>query len=89
MVGLNISLEPEFVISAELALLKEKTKELGLTAEQQRKVSEVRKKGRNNMTAASSRKRQIENLEDLQVIELNFLNINIFFFKCSREKLQQ
>ena len=60
MVDLNISLEPEFVISAELAVLKEKAKELGLTPEQQGKVLEVRKKGKNNKTAKSSRQRQIQ-----------------------------
>ena len=70
MVVLNISLEPEFVISAELAVVKEKAKELGLTAEQQAKVLEVRRKGKNNKTAANSRQRQIQDLEDLQVIEL-------------------
>ena len=69
MVGLNIRLEPDFVISAELAVLKKKVEELGLTPEQQRKVKEVRKKGRNNLTAIRSRQRQIDNIEYLQVKE--------------------
>ena len=69
MVGLNIRLEPDFVISAELAVLKKKVEELGLTPEQQRKVKEVRKKGRNNLTAIKSRQRQIDNIEYLQVKE--------------------
>ena len=77
MVGLNIRLEPEFVISAELAVLKEKAEELGLSAEQRRKLKEVRRKGRNNSTAARSRQRQIDNLEDLQVIELNSLKSEV------------
>ena len=70
MVDLNIRMEPEFVISAELALLKKKAKELGLSEEQQRKVLEVRRKGKNNKTATSSRQRQIQDLTDLQVIKL-------------------
>ena len=70
MVDLNIRLEPEFVISVELALLKKKAKELGLSEEQQRKVLEVRRKGKNNKTAISSRQRQIQDLADLQVIKL-------------------
>ena len=70
MVDLNIRMEPEFVISVELALLKKKAKELGLSEEQQRKVLEVRRKGKNNKTATSSRQRQIQDLADLQVIKL-------------------
>ena len=69
MVDLNIRMEPEFVISVELALLKKKAKELGLSEEQQRKVLEVRRKGKNNKTATSSRQRQIQDLADLQVIK--------------------
>ena len=71
MVGLNISLEPEFVISAELAVLRRREEELDLSAEQQEKVREVRKKGRNNMHAMKCRQRKVDNLADLQVIELS------------------
>ena len=64
---LNISLEPDFVISAELAVLRQREEELGLSAEQQEKVREVRRKGRNNQHAISCRQRKVDDLADLQV----------------------
>ena len=71
MVGLNISLEPEFVITAELRLLEQREAELGLNAEQVGQVREARKRGRNKMHANNCRKRQIGELADLQVSELS------------------
>ena len=67
MVELNISLEPDFVISAELAVLRQREEELGLSAEQQEKVREVRRKGRNNKHAITCRQRKVDDLADLQV----------------------
>ena len=69
MVALNISLEPEFVITAQLGLLLQREKELGLSEEQQVKVREVRKKGRNNLHARNCRKRKADKTTELQVIE--------------------
>ena len=88
MVALNISLEPEFVITAELAVLRQREEQLGLSAEQQEKVREVRRKGRNINCATNSRKRKVENIEDLKVTQLSqseLLTKNVI----SREKLKQ
>ena len=68
MVELNISLEPDFVISAELAVLRQREEELGLSGEQQEKVREVRRKGRNNLHARNCRKRKSDKTTELQVI---------------------
>ena len=58
MVDLKISLEPDFVIMAELAEMREAEKELGLSEEQKAKVMEVRRKGRNNRKATECRERK-------------------------------
>ena len=71
MVGLNISLEPEFVITTALPLLEQMEAELGLSSVQQMMVREVRKRGRNKMHAINCRKRKTDQLADLQVIELS------------------
>ena len=88
MVDLNISLEPEFVINAKLAVLRQREQQLGLSAEQQKQVREVRRKGKNNNCATNSRKRKVENIEDLKVTQLiqsELLTKNVI----SREKLKQ
>ena len=69
MVGLNISLEPEFVINAALWELEQREVELGLSPEQQSVVREVRKRGRNKMHANNCRRKQMDQLADLQVID--------------------
>ena len=71
LVGLNISLEPEFVIETELADLIHRVKELGLSKEQQVKVMEVRKKGKNNNNARQCRKKKLDKVASLQVTELS------------------
>ena len=73
MVGHNISLEPEFVITAALWLLEQRETELGLSPEQRSLVRDVRKRGRNKMHANNCRRRQMDQLADLQVIDLTNL----------------
>ena len=75
LMGLNISLEPEFVINSALWLLEQREVELGLSEEQQCLVREVRKRGRNKMHANNCRKKQMDQLADLQVTDLSSVDL--------------
>ena len=68
LVDLNISLEPDFVIHAKLAEVKQKL--MGLSEEQKAKIKEVRRKGRNNRKATECRERMRDQTADLQVTQL-------------------
>ena len=74
-------------------MLVQRGKELGLSEEQEVKVMEVRRKGRNNMHATKCRQRKADQSADLQVIELSQSqpdkNIKINYFQRNVEAQQQ
>ena len=57
------------MINAALWELEQREVELGLSPEQQSVVREVRKRGRNKMHANNCRRKQMDQLADLQVID--------------------